>query len=239
VIFEVDDRKLRKACGADCLGYTTSIGRPAHGQVRVLLAAELTGEPRPLSVWVAAHEFGHVLGLFHEDRRCALMNPAGTWLGGQSCGTAGRLSRTPWLWRCRVLEPDDVRGAVSIYGGRARRRPRPYCETYRRERAPAALTLTAAPGGSVAVSFRRAGEPRIPKMIRSTIRGFRPGFSLDYAQNACPARPDGFLSPWSVGPGGTQHQELSLAPGRWCVVVRGTDRATRPGATARAFVDVP
>ena len=62
VVLTVDDTKLRAACGSDCLGYTTSIGRPSEGQVEVLLAGELTGDPRPLSVWVAAHEFGHVLG---------------------------------------------------------------------------------------------------------------------------------------------------------------------------------
>ncbi len=69
VLFQVDEAKLRRACGPDCLGYTSSIGRPPDGPVRVLLAAELAGEPRPLSVWVAAHELGHVLGLHHRDDR--------------------------------------------------------------------------------------------------------------------------------------------------------------------------
>ena len=55
VVFEVDDRRLREACGHDCLGYTTSIGRPADGgQVTVLLAAELSllpaEHPRPSAV---------------------------------------------------------------------------------------------------------------------------------------------------------------------------------------------
>ena len=75
VVFEVDDARLHGECGSDCLGYTSSIGRPSSGPVRVLLAAELIGEPRPLSVWVAAHEFGHVLGLHHrEGRACSVMS---------------------------------------------------------------------------------------------------------------------------------------------------------------------
>jgi hypothetical protein len=118
VIVEVDDRKLRKACGADCLGYTTSIGRPVSGKVRVLLAAELTGDPRPLSVWVMAHEFGHVLGLHHRDgRACSLMSAHAF---DTSC--APSLAPTPPTadqLAC-VPAPADVETAAELYGGRLR-----------------------------------------------------------------------------------------------------------------------
>ena len=40
----------------------------------VNLNPEITGEPTPLSVWVAMHELGHVLGLHHREGGCSLMN---------------------------------------------------------------------------------------------------------------------------------------------------------------------
>jgi hypothetical protein len=120
VIFEVDDARLRHACGHDCLGYTSSIGQPAEGQVRVLIGADLAGDPRPLSVWVAAHEFGHVLGLHHRDgRACSLMsehafdtNCSPSLAAGPP--TADQLACVP--------APADVEDATALYGGALTRR---------------------------------------------------------------------------------------------------------------------
>ena len=58
-------------------------------------------------VGVIAHELGHVLGLTHEDRRCATMNSV-AW---SRCGLPPS---------CSILQPDDVRGAIARYGGSAR-----------------------------------------------------------------------------------------------------------------------
>ena len=116
VVFVVDGQRLREACGQDCLGYTTSIGRPADGEpVTVMLAAELNGTPRPLSVWVAAHELGHVLGLHHRDgRACSLMSPHAF---DTNCAPS-LAAEPPTLDQLAcVPAPADVEDAVALYGG--------------------------------------------------------------------------------------------------------------------------
>jgi predicted Zn-dependent protease len=115
VIISVDDHQLRSLCGRDCLGYTTSIGRPAHGQTTVLLAQELRGNPRPLSVWVAAHELGHVLGLEHHDgRACSLMSPHA--FDTRCAPSLGADPPTLAQLAC-VPAPADVEAAARLYGG--------------------------------------------------------------------------------------------------------------------------
>ena len=115
VLFQVDEAKLRRACGRDCLGYTSSIGRPSDGPVRVLLAAELAGEPRPLSVWVAAHELGHVLGLHHRDGRgCSVMSAHAF---DSSCAPSLAASPPTADQLACVPAPADVEEAAELYGG--------------------------------------------------------------------------------------------------------------------------
>ena len=64
---------------------------------------------------VVAHELGHVLGLGHETRVCATMNPALDVDHPQLCP-----SPPQGMWVCRLLRDDDVRGAVRLYGGTVR-----------------------------------------------------------------------------------------------------------------------
>jgi hypothetical protein len=59
-----------------------------------------------------AHELGHVLGLGHEDRRCALMNSVHVRGGGGRCSQEpAAVSRR---YR-RLLERDDVLGVRRLY----------------------------------------------------------------------------------------------------------------------------
>jgi len=118
VVFDVDDRQLHGSCGYDCLGYTTSIGRPPDGgQVTVLLASELSGSPRPLSVWVAAHELGHVLGLHHRSgHNCSVMSPRAF---DTNCSPSLAASRPTDEELACVPAPTDVDVAAGLYGGAA------------------------------------------------------------------------------------------------------------------------
>lgn len=70
------------------------------------------GHDRFAMAWVAAHELGHVLGLGHSSRPCTLMHG-----GSRRC----RVWNTPsGMWRCRLLQREDVGRAVRKYGGTVR-----------------------------------------------------------------------------------------------------------------------
>jgi hypothetical protein len=60
----------------------------------------------------ATHELGHVLGLGHENSKCALMNP----VGDISTGTPNHCSVRPIsYWLANPIQPDDRKGARQLY----------------------------------------------------------------------------------------------------------------------------
>ena len=83
------------------------------------------------NVLTAAHEFGHVLGLDHENGTCAVMNSSSTSVIGPGTdpNPAWPTECNPQTdhWYCRVLSGDDLKGAKSIYGGNPKVKDPAFC----------------------------------------------------------------------------------------------------------------
>jgi len=101
---------------------------------------------------IVAHEFAHVLGLDHENRRCATMNSQ-LW---QHC----RKPPVQWQYRCRVLERDDVRGLVRRFGGRIRSVGPDFCDAEAPPAPPAAIAVARDPAsGLLNISWTEGAAP--------------------------------------------------------------------------------
>jgi hypothetical protein len=180
-----------------------------------------------MAVQTVAHELGHVLGLGHETRGCARMNPDGGLQGPSLCPQAKR-----WQWRCRLLTPDDVAGAVALYGGVVRPQRGPLdCDDYVGIRAPTrvAVAWTGTPH-EVRVSFRRPPSVAVPAFL-SVQGNTQESFVAAATANRCDT--DARAHPrevWRTAPGGMQTMVMALAQGTHCLTVWAVDSFGRPSA---------
>ena len=209
-------------------GFALLFDKPSRGSRRssghILLRPDIAAwlpaaQRSTATAQVVAHEMGHIMGLNHEDRRCAIM----------SARVAQRCERPaePWRHRCRLIERDDQRGAAVLLRGRARRLAAPFCFSEPAPTPVEELTATASPGG-VTLSWRNG--PRSA------------GTSLDLARGeggSCPTRTAGagggvrLATMAAGGPGSVQVVEDQGSPlGERCYSIFPSGKLGRPGDAA-------
>lgn len=177
---------------------------------------------------VAAHELGHILGLDHA-RGCATMS-ASVW---QFCAPP----KLAWQYRCRLLQTDDVRGAVALYGGHVRQK-RAFCDTFA---APGAPTDIALGPHQVVVTWQNPPPPRVAylNLDQPRLQAY-----IKFTRDTCP-KPADATSGYDIVANATPgHQQTVLVPpaanpgtGTWCVSVSIRDQYGR-GSTASKIVTI-
>lgn len=104
-----EDAKVFVRLGQDNCGGAARVGYPGRRSFSLVEIDNDCGTG--IATLTAAHEWGHVLGLGHENDTCARMNP--TFGRG---GTPGQCrSRSLSYWLEHPLTKDDVRGARALY----------------------------------------------------------------------------------------------------------------------------
>jgi len=220
-----------------CSGFAQLGYSPYVRQTKVELGRCKVGTLAP---GIAAHELGHILGLGHEDGRCATMNST-LWTGCKAPPN--------YKYRCQTLIPDDVRGAVRIYGGTVKKRAKnPFCHRYSGPTTPTGLTLeqspTTAEGFVIDVINARFTAARPRQFVTSFSYEPPPVESeiFRYA-GACPAgEPTGTpISKDLVQPGENKvpaGRPSELPAGRYCFALRLVDALGRRSGVATATIDV-
>jgi hypothetical protein len=176
-----------------------SIGFQSHNYIK--LTGCQHGCDRFSMAALVAHEMGHVLGLDHEQRKCSVMN------GAQLYGTCKpRRPKAPWLWRCRILQKDDLAGARALYGGRPRLGKHEFCEKQPKPPAVVGLTATAlraSPASPAKLTWKNPSKlitgVVILRKVGSCPRNLNDGESFEAATNLLSAT-DVADTPLAAGP---------------------------------------
>ncbi len=197
---------------------------------------------------VAAHEFGHVIGFGHEYDGCSLMQDVLNFSTSQ-CAQPPK----DWMYRCRLIEPSDVRGAVRRYGGKVKPVRKPAnCEMYPAMTPPSDLQIVSVEPpsgngsqGTVEIEFRRPEAADIPPVLAGRFRA--EGFEVSLGEPDCSEMTDYSLEQpvwytpkqWDGAVGSIQTYSLPLAPGTHCIGVTALDALWRPSAYATTVVEMP
>ncbi len=210
-------------------GLATYFGRQ-RGLIEIQPGMKKLRESKIEGNWVATtimtHEMGHIMGLDHETRKCAIMQPA--------IGIGCPLPKDPWQFRCRVLEPDDMRGGVALFGGKVGKVGPEFCDLTSPPPAPSDVT---------AIYFEDAGEyeDELQRGVRVSWTTPRTGDAQQVRvlrrQDTCPAAIDDKQATevgWEqASPGEVQSVvDASGFPGNgsYCYAVFAIGAFERPGA---------
>ncbi|HWI22861.1 MAG TPA: hypothetical protein VNT22_09635, partial [Baekduia sp.] len=141
-------------------------------------------------------------------------------------------------------EYDDVRGAVKLYGGKARMSKfatPPLCPIYPDPPAPTIVEASdAVTPGDIKVRFVRPADAAIPPYLLPEART-NGGYAIAaQAGAACPDLTAARRQAWSVAAGAEEQPETvrGLQPGPNCVAVWAIDVMGRPSAPATTSVTV-
>lgn len=182
---------------------------------------------------IVAHELGHVLGLGHEERICALMNPS---TGGVRSCRAGLGDI-----RCELVGRDDAKGAARIYGGRVHVKGPEICPVFAPPPQPA-MPRVEKRGRSYVAIFKSPGRVRTIVPYTGLTR---PSLMLEveFARNRCPTKYRIGSRQQVGGRGGEIELRLESngrtdfyggpLPGRYCVVAWTWDSYNRTSKRSR------
>ena len=224
-------------------GFTrvTARGRNAVGRiwVRTDFAEDSVGPwRRTLIVRVVAQELGHVIGLSHALRGCSVMRIVFRDDVPDGCTRP----REPWRYRCRVLEPADLRLAAKLRGGRVGTSARAVCDSDRAPSIPANVQLRANTSEqTVEISWTNAQQ-----------LGSTASYMLVWKRSTCPSTAEiaqvvlgikvagvGVWDPVDVGgPGQRQRTTRNISLGTSCIAVVPMSRYQRPGTPVMQTIAV-
>ena len=194
-----------------------------------------TGLNASTMTMVATHELGHVLGLNHSTR-CATMD-----------ATFVALCKPPphlWQFICRQLQPDDVAGAIHLYGGRARALgAQRYCSYVPVPGPATGLTASVLGLGGYATAHSARLSWHVPNGVPFNTSPTKRSIGYDEVFGGaghCTAASADELTVFQAKPGAINHTTVQpTSPGRWCFTVRILDIYQRPSAQATIWVNIP
>lgn len=166
---------------------------------------------------VIAHELGHIIGLDHYSKGCVTMSPI----------VQVRCSRPsqPWVWRCRILERDDLLGAKRRYGGTVRVNPNVFCDKWAAPLAVQNLRAVETTPGQVQLDWTNPDSPHMDA-VRVVMQ-----------KDRCPASIDDGVYSDEAGATANTMQSLVIdaegyEAGNYCIAIWTREQFTRYGPVA-------